>query len=148
MMAQRFSAWISDQLHRAIKVGLPIAAALSFCVRTYGGGNELLFDAIPSGQLRKAQAALAQGIDANVTTASGQTPPILAASLGRVQTVHLLLDRQASINAKDENGATALMAASTWGRNASSVIAWIGPWKSSRCGSRSPCSNESGRDPH
>ena len=67
MMAQRFYGWISDQLHRAIKVGLPIAAALSFCVRTYGGGNELLFDAIPSGQLRKAQAALAQGIDANVT---------------------------------------------------------------------------------
>ncbi len=115
MTTRQFSVWISDQLRRAIKVGLPIAAALSFCVGTNGCGNESLFGAIRSGQVRKARAALSQGIDANSTTASGQTPLILAASLGRVQIVHLLLDHHASVNAKDENGATALMVASTSG---------------------------------
>ena len=75
----------------------------------------MLFDAIRSGEVRKVQAALAQGLDANATTALGQTPLMLAASLGSVQIVHLLLDRHASINAKDQNGATALLTASTSG---------------------------------
>jgi ankyrin repeat protein len=54
---------------------------------SYGDGNSL-FD------------ALSRGVDPNRPEHCAQTPLILAAVLGRVEIVHLLLDRRASIHAK------------------------------------------------
>jgi len=104
---------------------LPVAenaylVANTRCLEFLRSGNirrqqRLLFDTVRNGDVRKVRAALSQGIDANGVTTLAQTPLILAATLGSVEIVHLLLDRHASINAKDENGVTALMAASTSG---------------------------------
>jgi hypothetical protein len=109
-MARSHSARIAYRLPRGPKVSLSTLLVLTLVVRiTYGAGNDLLFEAVRSGEVRKVRAALSQGIDANSANTSGQTSLMLAAGLGRVDIVNLLLGHHASINAKDDNGVTALM---------------------------------------
>ena len=61
-----------------------------------------LFEAVRSGDLRRIRFALSQGAEAGAGNASGQTAVMLAASMGRADIAHLLLDRGAPIDAKDQ----------------------------------------------
>ena len=81
-MARSHSARIAYHLLRTLKVLLSILVVLSFCERTtYGDGNNLLFEAVRSGEMRKVRAALSRGVDADGANTLGQTPLMLAVSL-------------------------------------------------------------------
>ncbi len=73
---------------------------------------ERFYDAIRSGDVAKVRAVLDSGIDVNlVERRGGATPLIHAAAVGSLESMRLLLDRGANVNAKTHRGMTALMSA-------------------------------------
>jgi ankyrin repeat protein len=73
---------------------------------------ERFYEAIRSGDVAKVRAILDSGIDINlVERRGGATPLIHAAAVGSLETMRLLLDRGANVNAKTHAGMTALMCA-------------------------------------
>jgi ankyrin repeat protein len=68
------------------------------------------YDAIRSGDAAKVRSLLDAGADVNlVERRGGATPLMHAAAVGSVQTMRLLLDKSANVNAKSYGGVTPLM---------------------------------------
>jgi ankyrin repeat protein len=66
-----------------------------------------LFDAIRTGDIAGAKTSLAGG-DPNARNGEGMTALMLAANLGNLEMVEVLIDSGADVNAADERGFTAL----------------------------------------
>jgi ankyrin repeat protein len=73
--------------------------------------SNALIDAILSGDTDKSQSFLMSGADANMRDDEGNTLLMLAANRGNLETVKLLIDAEADVNAVDANGWTALFKA-------------------------------------
>lgn len=70
------------------------------------------YDAIRSGDVAKVRSILDGRIDVNlVERRGGATPLIHAATVGSIETMRLILDNGANVNAKTHGGMTALMSA-------------------------------------
>ena len=73
---------------------------------------ERMYGAIRRGDTASVRALLEGGVDANlVERRGGATPLIHAATVGSIDTMRLLLDKGANVNARTYSGMTALMCA-------------------------------------
>jgi hypothetical protein len=80
MMARSHSAGIAYHLPGTLKASLSILAVLALCARTtYGAGNDFLFEAVRSGDVRKVRAALSQGVAEILPLWSSRSPHIYSA---------------------------------------------------------------------
>jgi ankyrin repeat protein len=70
-----------------------------------------LFQAVRDGDLTQLKQSLT-ATDLNFRDRRGATLPMQAAAFGNLETLKLLLDRGADVNAKNDSAATALL----WGR--------------------------------
>src|SRR5262249_36571538 len=77
-----------------------------------------LLRAVTDGDVNLVRALLAQGTDANVRNAAGQTPLMLAAGFAHEDVVSVLLKAGASLELQDDLGLTAV----EWASNAPGVI--------------------------
>ncbi len=75
-----------------------------------------IFNAAKTGDTEAIQQHLSEGTDINAKDLiSGSTPLITAACYGQTETVRLLIEKQADLNIKNNDGTTALHAAAFFG---------------------------------
>lgn len=72
---------------------------------------QFLYEAVGSGDLLLARAFLNQGMDVNARGRWRETPLMLAAEIPHAELTRLLLDAGAEVNAQDDTGQCALLAA-------------------------------------
>ena len=91
--------------------------AMSSCSASLRSLDVQLIKAIESNNANEAARLIALGADVNATENYNElwTASIMAASLGHVDCLQLLLDQDADVNAGDENAKTALMETALWG---------------------------------
>ena len=76
-----------------------------------------LVDAVRAGNLQRVKALVERGEDVNTTEqVGGETPLHAAASVGRMDIAHFLVDRGADVSAADIHGETPLHVAAAVGR--------------------------------
>ncbi len=91
----------------------PLALATTFLLSTSAVRAEVpsldsgYFAVLRSGEVSKLRSALEHGASANARDAQGNTPLMLAATHGNVESLRLLLDRGADVNVTNNAGATA-----------------------------------------
>ena len=75
-----------------------------------GSSSDALYSVIRANDLSALRSLLAKGADPNVADARGGSTPLMhAAAVGSVESMKLLLDHKASVNAANAAGLTALM---------------------------------------
>jgi ankyrin repeat protein len=75
-----------------------------------GSSSDALYSVIRANDLSALRSLLAKGADPNVADARGGSTPLMhAAAVGAVESMKLLLDHKASVNAANAAGLTALM---------------------------------------
>src|SRR5688572_5382254 len=75
-----------------------------------GSPSDAFYAAIRANDLSALRSLLAKGADANVPDARGGSTPLMhAAAVGSVESMKLLLDHKARVNAANTAGLTALM---------------------------------------
>jgi len=99
-----FTRWIT----RTVCVGAVTLSALSADRPVLDAGY---LASLRGGDAAQLRAALTAGAPPNATDAGGNTPLMLAALYGGVDSMQALLDRGADVNATNRAGATALMRA-------------------------------------
>jgi ankyrin repeat protein len=100
-------------LVRVIVVGLFVCTPV-LLAQTPETPSDALYSAIRDNNLAKIQALLDGGADVNAGDPRGGSTPLMhAASAGSVESMRLLIDRKANVNAVNSAGATALMMAVT-----------------------------------
>ena len=93
-------------------VGMLLAAGANVRATTRLGGYTPMHLASQAGHARVVAALLAAGVSADVATATGASPLMLAARSGSVETATRLIENGAKVNAKEStHGQTALMVA-------------------------------------
>lgn len=80
-------------------------------------GQYAIYGAAAKGNIAKIEQCLANGDNVNIATRQGMTPLIIASQKGYGDTVSYLLKHGADIEAKDEDGLTALGHAQLQGNN-------------------------------
>ncbi|UXX40865.1 ankyrin repeat domain-containing protein [Wolbachia endosymbiont of Oryzaephilus surinamensis] len=73
--------------------------------------DDMLFDAVITGDYNKVKALLEEGANVNAKNSNGSTPLHLAAEKGILNIVEKLVENKADVNAKDYNGYTPLIVA-------------------------------------
>ncbi|HET9943982.1 MAG TPA: ankyrin repeat domain-containing protein [Terriglobia bacterium] len=90
-----------------------VAVCAALCVAgVVAGADEpydKLYSAIRANDLRQLKTLLDQGVSANEVGPEGITPLMVAAQIGSLDAMKLLVDRRADVNTKNRYGATALM---------------------------------------
>src|SRR5438876_595123 len=88
-----------------------VCAAL--CVAYVATGADESFDkmysAIRANDIRQMTALLDEGIHANAEGPDGMTPLMVAAEVGSIDAMKVLIDHRADVNARNTSGSTALM---------------------------------------
>lgn len=79
-----------------------------------GLSTDYLFRAVSKQNPLGVLAMLKGGVDGNVSNEKGNTPLIIAASLGDVQSVHYLITYRVDLNAANKDGNTALIYAARY----------------------------------
>lgn len=101
---------------RIARVGVGVAVvAVTLGAQTPAPGlSEQLYAAIRGGDHRRVAALATNTADVNVTERRGGATPLMhAAAFGSLETMRLLIDKGADVNARSAAGATALMWAAT-----------------------------------
>ena len=70
---------------------------------------EKLYSAIRANDLRQMKALLDEGVRASAEGPDGITPLMVAAEIGSLDAMKMLIDRKADVNARNASGSTALM---------------------------------------
>src|SRR5215472_17730617 len=91
---------------RKISFSVAISAALAFSATA--GENSELFQAIRNGDIAFIKAHLTKA-EIEVRDRRGATPLMHAAAFGNLETLKLLLDAGADVNARNDFNATALL---------------------------------------
>jgi N-acyl-D-amino-acid deacylase len=68
-----------------------------------------LYSSIRANDLRQMRTLLDEGVSANVEGPDGITPLMVAAEIGSLDAMKMLIDRRADVNARNAYGSTALM---------------------------------------
>jgi N-acyl-D-amino-acid deacylase len=71
--------------------------------------QDKLYSAIRANDLGRIKTLLDQGVSANAEGPDGITPLMVAAEIGSLEAMNMLIDRRADVNAKNAYGSTALM---------------------------------------
>jgi len=80
------------------------------CIATGAGeSQDKLYSAIRDNDLRQMKTLLDKGMSATEPGPDGITPLMVAAEIGSLDAMKMLIDRRADINAKNTSGSTALM---------------------------------------
>src|SRR5262245_48944491 len=80
------------------------------CIATSAGESpDKLYSAIRDNDLRQLKSLLDEGAGANETGPDGITPLMVAAEIGSLDAMKMLIDRRADVNARNTYGSTALM---------------------------------------
>src|SRR4051812_41415529 len=90
------------------KMTLSLASWLALAVPAATGDGSLLFQAIRNGDVAFVKAHLTK-TDLEVRDRRGATPLMHAAAFGNLETLKILLDAGADINARNDFDATALL---------------------------------------
>jgi len=99
-------------------------ALLRYCVEAGTlTQKQALIRAVQAGQFEFAMALLAEGIDPNSESPSGNSPLLIAANKGNALLVQALLNRGADIDHRNAAGYSALMLAAQNGH--ASVFSWL-----------------------
>ena len=93
-----------------LAAGADVNAKCTSC-SSFHGWTALMMAARDADLKPIVDILLARDGDPNLTNDEGKTSLLIAMNPGGMDTVHALLDRGANVNAKDENGTTALMEA-------------------------------------
>lgn len=94
---------------RHVIVGVLLCTAPLFA-QGAGSGSDAFYAAIRANDLSTLRSLLGKGADPNVADARGGSTPLMhAAAAGSVESMQLLLDHKASVNATNTAGLTALM---------------------------------------
>jgi ankyrin repeat protein len=103
----------SRGLLKRLIVGLFVCTA-GLAAQDGGNASDAFYTAIRENDLTRLQTMLKGGADANVADVRGGSTPLMhAASAGSLESMKLLLDHKANVNAVNSAGATALMMAVT-----------------------------------
>ena len=90
-------------------IGLCVALGMACILAGADESHDKLYSAIRANDLRQLKALLDQGISPNAEGAEGITPLMVAAEIGSVDAMKMLIDRRADVNAKNVYGSNALM---------------------------------------
>ncbi len=98
-----------QRLVKRLVVALFLCTA-SVVAQDTGSSSDAFYSAIRENDLARLQALLKSGADANAGDPRGGSTPLMhAAAVGSVESMKLLLDHRANVNAVNSAGATALM---------------------------------------
>ncbi len=104
---------LSRGLLKRLIVGLFVCTA-GVAAQDGGSSSDAFYSAIRDNDLGRLQALLKGGSDANVSDPRGGSTPLMhAAAAGSIESMKLLLEHKANVNAVNSGGATALMLAVT-----------------------------------
>jgi ankyrin repeat protein len=93
-----------------IRIFLFCAALFLACMATGADSSfDRLYSAIRSNDLGQMKAALDSGVRADAEGPDGLTPLMAAAEAGSLESMKLLIERHADVNARNTAGYTALM---------------------------------------
>jgi len=71
--------------------------------------HDKMYSAIRANDLRQMKALLDEGVSADAAGPDGITPLMVAAEVGSLDAMKMLIDRRADVNARNTSGSTALM---------------------------------------